>query len=404
MEFITSISNEEHDAFVKGHPLCNLLQSSSWAKVKDNWEHEIVGVKEDGKIIASALVLIKKLPLGFTMMYTPRGPILDYENAEVVTFFMKNIKKWAKKYHCLFIKMDPNIVVQSYKFCEEKQTLKQIHMGILSTMNEIGVIHKGFSAEMDSTIQPRLHMIVYKDNFDLDHISKKAKKNIKIAENTNLEIVYGGMELVNDFAKVMKSTEERKNILLRNKEYFELLMKIYHKNAFIVLAYLNLEQEYKKVLEKYNLCILELENCSENSKKKRFTLTEQKDSLERQKKNLENSLSYYGKKVCVSGTLTIVYGKTSEILYAGMNDSFKRYMAPYLTWFKTMEECFNRNCSWSNMGGIKGTADDGLSIFKSNFNPYINEFIGEFDLPVNPLLYKASEIAYNIRKRKNKKN
>ena len=44
--FKIGIPAEVHDTFVKNHPLCNLLQSSSWAKVKDNWGSEIVGVYE----------------------------------------------------------------------------------------------------------------------------------------------------------------------------------------------------------------------------------------------------------------------------------------------------------------------------------------------------------------------
>ena len=48
--FKIGIPAEVHDTFVKNHPLCNLLQSSSWAKVKDNWGSEIVGVYEKGYI------------------------------------------------------------------------------------------------------------------------------------------------------------------------------------------------------------------------------------------------------------------------------------------------------------------------------------------------------------------
>lgn len=60
-------------------------------KLKINWASQIVGVTDDaGNLIASSLVLIKKLPLGFTMFYTPRGPIMDYENAELVSFFSTN--------------------------------------------------------------------------------------------------------------------------------------------------------------------------------------------------------------------------------------------------------------------------------------------------------------------------
>ena len=85
-----------------------------------------------------------------------------------------------------------------------------------------------------------------------------------------------------------------------------------------------------------------------------------------------------------------------------MDNNFKRYMGPYLTWYKTIDECFERGCVSSNMGGVEGTLKGGLVDFKSVFRPTINEFIGEFDLPVNKMLYSLSEMAYKLRKRKNK--
>ena len=49
--FIENIENEKHDEFVKNHPLCSLLQSSSWANIKDNWDHRIVGVYENDELV-----------------------------------------------------------------------------------------------------------------------------------------------------------------------------------------------------------------------------------------------------------------------------------------------------------------------------------------------------------------
>ena len=37
------ISAQEHDDFVKKSSQTNLLQSASWAKVKDNWDNERIG-------------------------------------------------------------------------------------------------------------------------------------------------------------------------------------------------------------------------------------------------------------------------------------------------------------------------------------------------------------------------
>ena len=107
--FKIGIPAEVHDTFVKNHPLCNLLQSSSWAKVKDNWGSEIVGVYEKDTLVASSLVLIKPLPAGFTMLYTPRGPVMDYTNERLVSYFMAELKKFGKKKRALFIKMDPAV-------------------------------------------------------------------------------------------------------------------------------------------------------------------------------------------------------------------------------------------------------------------------------------------------------
>ena len=48
------------------------------------------------------------------------------------------------------------------------------------------------------------------------------------------------------------------------------------------------------------------------------------------------------------------------------------------------------------MGGVEGSLDDGLTKFKDNFNPTINELIGEFDIPVYPFMYRLTQKAYEI--------
>ena len=235
-------------------------------------------------------------------------------------------------------------------------------------------------------------------------LSKKGKKNIKIAQKQNLDIQFGHKELLEDFDKVMKCTEERKGISLRTKEYYELLLDTYADDAFITLAYFHIHDMLKETKERYEKCLFDLDNCPENAKKKRFTLEELKDSLEKKISKYEEDVKIYGETVCVCGTLTVKYGHTSEILYAGMNEDFKRLMGPYLTWYKTMEKCFELGCKTSNMGGIEGTLKGGLVDFKEIYHPRINEYIGEFDIPVNSLLYNVAFKFYKKIKERNAKH
>ena len=104
-QFSTDINQNQWDAFVENHPYCNLLQSYNWAKVKSNWDHLYTGVYKDGQLVCAGLVLIKRLPLSFSMFYLPKGPITDYKDKEVLEFYFSNLKKIAKKQHCLLLNL-----------------------------------------------------------------------------------------------------------------------------------------------------------------------------------------------------------------------------------------------------------------------------------------------------------
>ena len=165
-QFHENMDAKKHDQFIKKQVLCNLLQSSDWAKVKENWDNEIIGVTCNDELVASAMVLIKKLPLGFTMMYTPRGPIMDYKNKDLVSFFMKEMKKWAKKKRCLFVKMDPAIHYKDYKIGETNVEINVDVETVLRNMKAANAIHQGFTTYIEESIQPRYQANVYaKDDF-----------------------------------------------------------------------------------------------------------------------------------------------------------------------------------------------------------------------------------------------
>lgn len=399
--FLEQVDPGQHDAFVQTNAMCNLLQSASWAKVKENWDHAIVGVKEGDHLVASALVLIKRLPLHFTMFYIPRGPVMDYQNKELVCFFMKHLQRWAKKHHCLFIKMDPGIHYRDY-LLEEKEEA-QVHeeiAQILENMKEAGAIHQGLSLSIKDSIQPRFQANVYKEENIRELFSKHARKGLSIAEKKHVQIRLCGEEAVARFAQVLHCTEERKGISLRDQEYFKKLLEAYPNDSIICLAVLPVRKLYEESVQKLNANEQALAACPENAKKKRFTLEEQHSSYMREVSELKELLEKNGEEITIAGGLCIKYGHTAELLYAGMDERFKRYMPSYAVFTACMEWGFESGCDYYNMGGIEGSLQDGLTKFKANFHPHINEFIGEFDLPVSHLLYHASQKAYTIRKRR----
>ena len=147
--FFNTLKQEEFDGFVEKHEYCNLLQSYNWAKVKSNWDHMYTGVYKNNELVATGLVLIKRLPLSFCMYYLPRGPIMDYKDKELVQYCFDQLKKLAKKDHCIFIKFDSAIHVndydsKSYNINRYKETETSVYKGYKQDKIEM----RGDRAEM----------------------------------------------------------------------------------------------------------------------------------------------------------------------------------------------------------------------------------------------------------------
>ena len=390
--FKTNIDAKTHDDFVKQSPLCNLLQSSNWAKIKDNWDSCIAGVYQNDQLVASGLILIKHLPLSFTMMYIPRGPIMDYENKELVKFYLKELKKWAKTKHCLFISFDPAIKLREFDLDHKDKPDDQKALSIINNLQDNKAIYKGKTLKIEETIQPRFHMGLYYTDDLNSHLPKSTIKSCKAAIKRHVNVKVADHNEVEKFAKMIELTEKHKNVHLRNEEYFRKILDVYKEDATLYLADVNVNT-YKKELEdsiKAANDTLQNETATNNAKNKALQTIK---NSEKELITINDLASKYPNDTIIAGGLMVGFGNTCEMLYAGRNDDFNSFRPQYYLYTKKIEHSFKQGYQYVNMGGIEGTLDDGLSKFKANFNPVIIEYVGEFDLPVMPLLYKLAKFA-----------
>ena len=396
------ITAEEHDEFVKTSPQTNLLQSSDWAKIKDNWGNERLGVYQDHKLVAVASILIQPLPLGFTMLYIPRGPIMDYQNSELVAFMLQSIKTYAKSKRAVFAKFDPSLFLRKGLIAQEVKN-QEATLAIIQSLKDCGVEWVGRTEDMGETIQPRFQANIYKEYFTEDQLSKSTKQAIRTARNKGVEVIFGGTELLDEFAALMKKTEARKGIHLRGRDYYEKLLTTYAGQSYITLSRINLAQRLASLKEQLEKNQAEASRFNEKTKPGKIDNNRQeKERLEEEIQFLQQELKAGQEIVSLSGTLTLEFGGTSENVYAGMDENFRRYQPAILTWYETAQHAFDRGATWQNMGGVENQLDGGLYHFKSKFNPMIEEFVGEFNLQTS-MLYPLVNKAYQLRKKlKNK--
>ena len=393
----------EYDQFVKDHELVNVLQSSAWEEVKSDWQHEKFGVYRGDKLLATASILIKTLPLGYRMFYIPRGPILDYKDTELLNFVLQSIKSYARSKRAIFVIFDPSICLSQSSIKHEKIEYPE-NMAIIENLQRMGVRWSGKTDGMGDTIQPRIQAKIYKENFAEDKLCKSTKQAIRSARNKGVEIQIGGDELLESFSFLMKKTEKRKDIHLRNEAYYKKLLDNFKDKAYITLATLDIAKRLREIEEQLakNLALEEAFTESTRTSKVE-TQRRKKECLVEERAFLQRYMNEEKSNIPLAATLSLEFGNTSVNLYAGMDDAFKRYNAPILTWYETARYAFERGMVWQNLGGVENSLNGGLYHFKEKFNPTIEEYLGEFTMPTHPL-YPLLRLALDFRKTLRKKH
>ena len=424
---LTNLKKDEFDEFVKSHPKSHFLQSLSWgefSKVKKNLTPFYLGlINEDGKILAATLLLQKKLPLNYCYFYAPRGFIIDYNKKELLHAMTSKIVEFAKKKKAIFVKIDPDIIIKKYNYNNEEIPVDNNHEEIFKTLKELGFKHQGFTKNFE-TMQPRYTFrIDLSQDLDtiMDHFSKTTKQRIQKAKKLETEVVIGNKNDIDEFYHLMMLTENRKDFVSYNKDYYETLYEIFNGNknskATLFLGKVNFNKTIKsleKNLKSINdqISILPIDNLSKSAKAKLAELTKQKNNINNEIKKYKEYKKSLGQEVTLSAHMIIEYSDKAWVLYAGNHNILTETYVNYNTYFEHLKYCKEKNLSIYDQFGTIGDLSEnnprlGLHEFKKKFGGDYVEFMGEWDYVTNKFMYfvftKLVPFYRNAVKKKSKK-
>ena len=205
-------SKNKYKEFLENHERCNFQQSPEWAKVKSNWKNEIILAEdEDGNIIGSLSVLIRKIPIFGNLMYSSRGPVCDIHDVSVLKQLTEGAKQLAKKYNAIVLKIEPDIK-------SDDQVFRDLIV-------ELGYKIKDDAKNFREEIQPRYVFRLDIKNKTEDEIfagfHQKTRYNVRLATRKGVTIKEGTREDLKDFHKIMIETGSRDGFIIRPLEYFE---------------------------------------------------------------------------------------------------------------------------------------------------------------------------------------
>lgn len=330
MEF-KEISPELFDSFAKTHEKNSIFQTSSWAAIKNNWDAKYYAVFSGDEIVCASLVLIRDIKFGLKFAYSPRGPLADYGNGEHLKFFFENVKKHLLKQKVVLYKFDLNVKISTISIEEREQIPELTDPKFVRRIESLGTRHTGYTLQISESIQPRIQLAYDIEGFD-QSIPKRTRK--KVRASLNKGVTFEFEDHADNLSEIVRFTEKRHGINLRNKEYFQNILSGFKEDATVLTAF------------------------------------------------------YEGTPV--SSCILVKSQDQAEILYSGYNDDYKHLNSTYPMRYNAIQWARDNGCRYFNFGGVEGDANDGLFMFKKSFAPNIDVYVGEFDVMMLPVLSRVA--------------
>lgn len=300
-------------------------QTTSWARFKSQtWRPRHYLYEQGGEPVIAVTVWLRKIPvLPYYLAYAPRGPVLLTEVGEAYL-----AEFWADLRAEMHRQHAFALKIDpAWTDSILAEQLQAIGFRPVRSDQPFGGVQPRFTFRLDIGAEP--------DEL-LASIPKKIRYNIRYPEKQGVVYRQGTSADVSALMAVMQDTSRRKKFLGRGAAYYERLLEMMGDQATLIIG----------------------------------TKDEQ----------------------VVAASITIVCGRQAWAVYGGMMREHAQLRAYYGLNWQRMLWAKSKGATSFDFSGVPVDQSEasplyGLFQFKKSFGGDLVEFIGEYELPVRPVLY-----------------
>lgn len=412
---IITLKPQEFDEFANNHRYRNYYQTSMYAETmqKIGYQVHYLGFEDDiENLIGAGMVLYKEVFMGQKYAYVPRGFLFDYSNPELVKELTEKIKKLLGKQGFMCLKMDPYIpcTIRDQEGNVLNDNPDSNH--IIRNITESGFQYHGqtkfFEAEKARWEAITTFKLKPKELFQ--KLDKTTRNKVYKAIRSGIEIIKDDKGDISTFYEFVKNKHNRP------LEFYQALYESFQKKDAIDIYYAKLNTEafvinsknaYEKAFSLNDELNQQIQHPPKGTTDIRKIINKKMESdklVNTYKKDLvfaTQLLKEHPEGMIISGAIIIKYDNAVYLLIEGFDPIFKEKNPNYLLKWKVIEEYNDKGYKYFNLNAVTGDFQkqskySGLNEMKMGFHAIATEYIGEFDLIINP-------ITYNLFKGVNKK-
>jgi lipid II:glycine glycyltransferase (peptidoglycan interpeptide bridge formation enzyme) len=242
---VRPISADEHRAFIAGRSSASFLQTPAWAAVKSEWRAESLGWYDGDRLVGAGLVLYRQLPrVKRYLAYLPEGPVLDWDVDDLAAW-LEPMSRHLRAQGAFGVRMGPPVVTRRWSAAQVKEGIADAGVArlgeiaplersaagarVVQQLEALGwrpqVAEGGFAAG-----QPQYTFVIPLVGADgtrrteedvLAGMNQLWRRNIRKADKSGVVVSAGGSADLKAFHDLYAHTAERDHFTPRPLSYFQ---------------------------------------------------------------------------------------------------------------------------------------------------------------------------------------
>jgi peptidoglycan pentaglycine glycine transferase (the first glycine) len=228
-------------------PNPHFLQTYEWGQIKAkySWTPYYAVWTDDGKFyiyqtiehetlsiehyVAAAMILKKQilsrgLNARLSILYAPKGPLLDWNNTALRTRILNDLQSFAKKQGAIFLKIDPDIVLARGVPNSEGDVIENSGKTARSELTRRGWVYSSDQIQFRNTVIIDLSV---SEEVMLARMKPKTRYNVRLAEKKGVSVRVGTLDDLPMLYKMYAETSVRDGFVIRDENYYMTVWKLF---------------------------------------------------------------------------------------------------------------------------------------------------------------------------------
>lgn len=226
-------------------PNPHFLQTYEWGQVKEKygWQPIYLVWDKDGKMkeertnlssfifpVQAACLVLKRTILnrGFaarlSVLYAPKGPLMDWNNEPLRTRVLNDLQSFAKKQGAIFLKLDPDVVLGRGVPDSEGDVPENSGQVVMSELKRRGWVYSSDQIQLRNSV---LVDLTAAEDEILMRMKPKTRYNVRLAGKKGVTVRVGTEGDLSALYKMYAETSVRDGFVIRSEDYYLTVWKLF---------------------------------------------------------------------------------------------------------------------------------------------------------------------------------